>query len=115
MFGSDEKDHTLRSLPHPGYWDGGREGFYAFATVCLISLLIFGTSDVSWMPTYWKIASTFLIAAPVSYWIGSSTRRKRVGKRAEHAIAYRDAQNAETEKKIAEMQAKNSRIPKVKR
>lgn len=115
VFGSDDRDHTRRSLPHPKYWDGGREGVMAFAAVCLASLIVFTTNDVPWISRYWKIVLTLLVAGGVSFWVGGLSRRARARKRAERAVANRAARNAEAEKKIAEMQRKNSRIPKVPR
>lgn len=114
-FGSDDKDHTLRGVPHPRFWDGGRQGFLAFTMVCLIGLLIFGTNEITWIATYGKIALTFLVAVPVSFWFGQLSIRARARKRAEQEIAYRAARNEEAEMKIAEMQQKNSRIPIVTR
>jgi len=104
--GLDQNDLTYQRAQASGFWDGGREGFFAFATVCLLAIALFNSFDVSWLSRFSKICLTFAVGAGAAFVVGRWVGSARCRKRAVMAQQYREDQARITERKISEMNAR---------
>ena len=101
--GLDQNDLTYQRVQAGGFWVGGREGFYAFATVCLLAIVMFNSFDVIWLPLFAKIFLTFAVGAGGAFFVGRWVGLARCKNRSVLAQQYREDQARITERKIAEM------------
>lgn len=111
--GMDRHDLTQQRVQAEGFWDGGREGVYAFGFACLLSIVFFASVEILWLPQFWKIFLTLLSGTLLGYLVARRVGSAHIRHKAELAQAYRDDQAAITKRKIDQMNRAASNIPKV--
>lgn len=113
--GFDRDDAMLRDIHHPGHVGGVREGLWTFVIVCLAGLILFTAVEVTWLPLYWKIFVTLLVAATSGIAVGRAIWRLQTASREKAKEEYRAMREAETQKGIHRMLRAESKIPKVRK
>ncbi len=117
MFRRDSfvEEVELGDIHHASHTSGVREGGYAFGVVCVGSIILFSVYPMVWLPLFAKILTTIVLGVAAGsffvVWIGGRAKRELQIK----AVEQRKLREAETQRQIDEMRAKNSRIPKVER